>query len=137
MMPLLLDTCAAIWLAEGQAISNSATAALNEAVEKGIPVYVSIISSWEIGVLAAKGRLPLSVAPLAWFDQLLNIPGVRLAELSPRILIASSYLPGKPPKDPMDRILLATARDNGHRIVTRDKRMLGYAGEGHAMALAC
>jgi PIN domain nuclease of toxin-antitoxin system len=134
---LLLDTCAAIWLAEKEPISELAIDALNEALDNDLPIYVSIITSWEIGLLTAKKRLPLSMEPLAWFERLLEVPGVRLAETSARILVASSFLPGMPPKDPMDRIILATAREGGFRILTRDKRMLAYAEEGHVMALAC
>jgi PIN domain nuclease of toxin-antitoxin system len=96
-----------------------------------------MISSWEIGLLVARGRLSLSMDPLAWFDRLLDIPGMRLADISPRILVGSSFLPGRPPNDPMDRIILATAREGGYRLVTRDQHLLAYAGQGHIMALAC
>jgi PIN domain nuclease of toxin-antitoxin system len=134
---LLLDTCAAIWLAEERAVSEAAMDALNEAVDNDSPVYFSMISSWEIGLLVARGRLPLSMDPLAWFERLLEIPGVRLADISPRILVGSSFLPGRPPRDPMDRIILATAREAGYRLVTRDRHMLSYADEGYVMALEC
>jgi len=134
---LLLDTCAAIWLAEEQAVSEEAMDALNEAVENDNPVYVSMISSWEIGLLVARGRLPLSMDPLAWFERLLDIPGMHLAEISPRILIRSSFLPGRPPNDPMDRIIIATAREGGYRLMTRDKHLLAYAQDGHIQAIAC
>ena len=53
------------------------------------------------------------MAPDAWFEQLLLIPGIALADLTPAILIASSFLPGDPPRDPIDRILAATARETG------------------------
>jgi PIN domain nuclease of toxin-antitoxin system len=134
---LLLDTCAAIWVAEKEVISEQAIDALNEAVDRDEPVYVSMISSWEIGLLVARGRLPLSMDPLAWFERLLDTPGVRLADISPRILVGSSFLPGRPPKDPMDRIILATAREGGYRLVTRDKHLLAYAEDGHVQAIAC
>jgi PIN domain nuclease of toxin-antitoxin system len=124
-------------LAEKEAISDEAINALNEAADNGLPIYVSVISSWEIGLLVALRRLPLSMDPLAWFERLLEIPGVALTQLSPRILVGSSFLPGKPPKDPMDRIILATAREGGYRLVTRDKHILAYADEGHVMGLAC
>ncbi|MEA2825500.1 MAG: hypothetical protein QOF03_1982 [Alphaproteobacteria bacterium] len=137
MTSLLLDTCAAIWVAEKEVISEQAIDALNEAVDRDEPVYVSMISSWEIGLLVARGRLPLSMDPLAWFERLLDTPGVRLADISPRILVGSSFLPGRPPKDPMDRIILATAREGGYRLVTRDKHLLAYAEDGHVQAIAC
>ena len=137
MTSLLLDTCAAIWVAEREDISDQAIDALNEAVDRDEPVYVSMISSWEIGLLVARGRLPLSMDPLAWFERLLDIPGMRLADISPRVLIRSSFLPGRPPKDPMDRIILATAREGGYRLMTRDRHLLAYAQDGHVQAIAC
>ena len=62
---------------------------------------------------------------------------MQLAEMSPDILIASSFLPGKPPRDPADRILLATARDLGATLVTRDRAILAYGESGQVSTLAC
>lgn len=134
---LLLDTCAAIWIAEGAPISDEAVNALNQAVDAGEPICVSVMTSWEIGMLVARKRLPLSMDPLAWFERLLGMPGVRLAGVSARTLISSTFLPGSPPKDPIDRILLSTAREEGYTLVTRDRHLLAYAEQGHAIALAC
>ena len=137
MNALLLDTCATIWLAEGETLSKDASSALSEAAETGTPVLISPMSGWEIGLLAARGRVSMSVNPMAWFERLLAIPGMRLSDLSVRILIASSYLPGSPPRDPVDRILISTAREHGYCLVTRDKNLLAYAKQGHMIALAC
>lgn len=137
MIPLLLDTCAAIWLLEKEPISDAAADALNDALDLDVPVYVSPITSWEVGLLSARGRLPLSMAPLAWFSSLLKVPGVELTELSVKIFVESSFLPGQPPKDPADRIILTTAREHGLRIMTRDSELLTYASHGHVQAIAC
>jgi PIN domain nuclease of toxin-antitoxin system len=108
-----------------------------EAARAEEPVYISPMSAWEIGMLSSRGRLALSVDPLVWFQRAVKVHGVELAEMTPRILVASSYLPGIPPRDPMDRIIAATARENDYRIITRDKFLLAYADEGHIKALAC
>ena len=60
-----------------------------------------------------------------------------LADMSPDLLIASSYLPGKPPKDPTDRIIAATARDLGATLITRDRALLDYGAQGHVAVLEC
>jgi PIN domain nuclease of toxin-antitoxin system len=39
--------------------------------------------------------------------------------------------------DPADRLLIATARDLGVPLVTRDRRILDYAAQGHVDAIAC
>jgi len=62
---------------------------------------------------------------------------VELAQLTPETLIASSFLPGRPPRDPVDRILIATAREYGLVLMTRDRGLLDYADQGHLEALAC
>jgi PIN domain nuclease of toxin-antitoxin system len=134
---LLLDTCAAIWLAEDQPVSNETVQALDKSAANGQAIYVSSMSAWEIGLLTARGRLTISVSAQSWFEQLLAIPGVNLADLSIGILIASSFLPGDPPRDPADRIIAATAREHGYRLVTRDRVLLDYAAQGHMKALAC
>ena len=137
MTPLLLDTCAAIWIAEDEPIAEDASAALDGAADAGVAVLVSPMTAWEIGLLAARKRITISMSPEAWFQRLLAVPGVALAEMSAATLIASSFLPGTPPRDPVDRILAATARAGGYRLVTRDRDLLAYAEQGHLGAIAC
>jgi PIN domain nuclease of toxin-antitoxin system len=103
--PVLLDTCAAIWLLNGDPISSASRASINGAQTENLGVYVSPITAWEIATLAAKDRLQLTLSPEAWFDELLALDGVRLAAMPPKVLIASATLPGTPPRDPVDRII--------------------------------
>src|SRR5579862_5695320 len=119
--PILLDTCAAIWLIAGDPLSSTAQAALLEARSQNSGIYVSPFTAWEVGTLSARGRLRGPLSPEAWFEFLLKIPGVKLAELSPETLLRSTSLPGTPPSDPADRIIVATARAHGYPILTRDR----------------
>jgi PIN domain nuclease of toxin-antitoxin system len=135
--PVLLDTCAAIWLAGGVAMSGLSLQTIAAARSSGAGVYVSAISAWEIGMLTAKGRLRLSMTPEAWFAALLSLPSVRLAELTPEILFASCSLPGQPPTDPADRIIAATARSLGLTLITRDDELGPYAAAGYIAAIGC
>lgn len=134
--PILLDTCAAIWLQNGSAFRPEGEAALQEAQKIGTQVLVSPITAWEIGLLVSKGRLVLSLPPLTWFEQVLEL-GVDLAPLTPDILIASSQLPGPPLRDPADRIIAATARAMRYRLITRDRPLLEFAASGQVEAIAC
>ncbi len=88
-------------------------------------------------MLASRGRLQLLIKPERWFANLFDVPGVELAEKSPDLLIASSYLPGSPPKDPTDRIIAATARELGATLMTRDRALLEYGKQGHVAVLEC
>ena len=47
------------------------------------------------------------------------------------------FLPGTPPRDPADRIILATARDLGCTLITRDRALLDYGAQGHARVVGC
>jgi PIN domain nuclease of toxin-antitoxin system len=137
MQPLLLDTCAVIWLAEMQKLAPAAVEALNDAKDTGATSYISPITGWEIGMLASRDRLKLLITPQRWFARLLEAPGVRLASMSTDLLITASFLPGKPPRDPADRIMIATARDYGCTLMTRDRLLLDYGEQGHVRVLAC
>jgi PIN domain nuclease of toxin-antitoxin system len=137
MSPLLLDTCAAIWIAEGIVLAREATQAFDEAYDASVPAYVSPITAWEIGLLVARGRLTLLLKPELWFARLTDVLNIRQADMSADILIASSFLPGSPPRDPADRIIAATARECGYRLVTRDRPLLAYGDAGHIQVLAC
>ncbi|MEZ5890343.1 MAG: type II toxin-antitoxin system VapC family toxin [Xanthobacteraceae bacterium] len=135
---LLLDTCAVIWVSSDEAeIAAEALDALGRAQEVGESIYVSPISAWELGLLVARGRLSLLMSPERWFERLLQAPGIGLADMPPEVLIASSFLPGEPPRDPADRIIAATAREFGYTLVTRDKPLLAYASQGHVRAICC
>ena len=134
--PLLLDTCAALWIV-AEEISQVTADALAEARSAGLPTYVSPITAWEVGMLARKGRFRSRYAPQRWFEQLMQAPETVLAELSPRVLLESSFLPGNLYRDPADRIIAATAREFGFTVMTRDRALLDYAREGYLSAIEC
>ena len=135
--PVLLDTCAAIWLMNGDPISSESRAAISQAQRQNLGVFVSPISAWEIATLAARNRLQLTLDPQAWFDALLHLPGIRLAPMAPGVLIASAFLPGQPPRDPADRIIAATAREQGQTVITRNGELTTYSAAGHLDVIGC
>lgn len=135
--PLLLDTCAAIWLANGDPLSADSRAAITQAQRSNAGVFISPITAWEIGTLSSRNRIRLALDPDAWFEALQDLPGVRLAAMPPRVLIGSSFLPGFPPKHPADRIIAATARAFGYTVVTRNGALSDYASAGHLDLIAC
>lgn len=134
--PVLLDTCALIWIANGDEIAADSQARV-EAAARADLVNVSPISAWEIATLQSRNRLTLTMPVQTWFDRFIATRGVVLAAMPTKVLIDSAFLPGKPPADPADRILLATSREYDLTLITRDQALLDYAGEGHARALYC
>jgi PIN domain nuclease of toxin-antitoxin system len=137
MRPVLLDTCAALWLAENEKLASQAVTVLRDVTQAGLPIYVSPVTAWEVGMLVARARLKLLFTPLLWFGQLLAFPNMQLAEMSTDLLIESSFLPGKPPRDPFDQIIAATARNYDGILLTRDRALLDYGAQGYVRVVAC
>jgi PIN domain nuclease of toxin-antitoxin system len=137
MRPLLLDTCAAIWLAEGAAVAQPARDAIAEVTRHGLALRISPVTAWEIGLMARKGRFRSPLSPQKWFEKLRTLPGIEMCDLDADILMASSFLPGELHGDPADRMMAATAREHDLVLVTRDRALLDYAAEGHMAVLPC
>ena len=118
-------------------MAEAAVAALDAAADRGEKLYVSPWTAWEVGMLSARGKVSLIVSPQQWFKRLLAAPLVALADLNADILIASSFLPADSLRDPADKIMVATARELGLTLLTRDRLILDYAAKGHVAAIAC
>jgi PIN domain nuclease of toxin-antitoxin system len=59
-------------------------------------------------------------------EQVLAYAGVHLCELTPRIAIESTKLPGSFHRDPAGQIIVATARIYDIPLLTVDSRILQY-----------
>ena len=70
MQPLVLDTCALIFLSQKTQLAAEAVEALQATNQGGGFTYISPISAWEIGMLASRGRLQLLIRPERWFANL-------------------------------------------------------------------
>jgi PIN domain nuclease of toxin-antitoxin system len=137
MQPLLLDTCAALWLVADAPIADAARNAITRALDNSAGIQISPVTAWEIGLMARKGRFRSSLSPQRWFERLSTLPGIAVCALDANILLASSFLPGELHGDPADRMMVATAREHGFALVTRDRALLDYAKQGHLAAIAC
>ncbi len=107
-----------------------------EVFRAGALVFVSPMTAWEVGMLVSRGRLPLVPSPLRWFEEL-QASDVRVAPPTPEILVASSFLPHSALRDPADKVIAATARECGFRLMTRDRPLLDYAAAGWLEAVPC
>ena len=118
-------------------MAERALAKLAEAESADQPVSISVMTAWEIGMLMSKNRLHSTKPPLKWYEDAVAEFGAEVVNVPPSILIASSFLPGSVNNDPVDRILIATAREHDLVIVTRDQAILQYGELGHLKTLAC
>jgi len=138
---VLLDTCAIIWLANGDPLEAGAMEAIAQAARAN-GTFVSPISAWEIGLLSrptARRSLALQFLPdpKTWFERVMAGPGIKAAPFTPQVAIDASYLPGNLHGDPADRIIISTARQLGVPVVTRDRQIIAYASAGHLQAILC
>jgi len=136
--PLLLDTHVWLWLAfdiPGK-ISPSTRARLEQASIES-PLWISIVSIWEIALLESKGRLRLPMSVDAWVRHAFSLPEIRLLKLDdPQVTIASCNLPGGFHPDPADRFLVASARHLNAELVTQDQKILDYGKAGYVQVLS-
>ena len=131
----LLDTHVWIWLVNGEKKMEKGPLVRRLRENPSVSLRVSVLSVWEVGMLEAKGRNELPLGCLEWVQRALEAPGLALVPLTTEVAIASSRLPGAFHGDPIDRILVATARDLGMALVTQDSRILAYSKEHHLPAM--
>lgn len=112
------------WVENDPRLSSALRALLDGRQPDGLAV--SVISCWEVAKLVEVGRLTLPLPVREWIDSALNLPDVRILELTPGIAVASTQLPGVFHRDPADQILVATARELGIPLVTLDERIRAY-----------
>lgn len=132
----LLDTCVILFALEGQPLHPDATSKIAESGEANA-LFVSPASAWEIGKLVASKKLRLPLEPLDYFEKFATAQGISVCNLTPEIMVRSSFLPELIHRDPMDCIIIATARVNNYTIITRDRLILDYGQQGHVKTLAC
>ncbi len=119
---IVADTHAWVWWIDWRhRLSRRARETLDRAEEIG----VSVISCWEVALLAAKGRLKLDRDVMLWIEQALELPAVRLLDLSPAIAVSSTLLEWEH-EDPADRIILATAMAHRASVVSKDRRIRSF-----------
>lgn len=87
----------------------------------------SPLSVFEIMALATSGRLRLTKSAESWIRESLATAGVRLAEVTPAIAIDAGTSSRTALADPVDRLLVATARQLDAALLTSDVRILDYA----------
>jgi PIN domain nuclease of toxin-antitoxin system len=124
---LLLDTHTWIWSVEDdrQRLGRR-TRQLIARADVQDRIRVSPVSMFEVMALHTAGRLRLSTPVEPWIRAALDA-GPRVAELTPAIAIDAGAIPRAALADPLDRFLVATARQLGATLVTRDTPILDYA----------
>lgn len=123
-MTYLIDTHVLVWWwIDDPALPPSYAEILEQAVSRSSVIGISAISFWEIATLAARGRLRLTGSVDALLEDIEQHPAIDVLPLSARVALESARLGPSFPKDPADRIIGATARCHGLRLMTCDERI--------------
>lgn len=125
---LLLDTHIFLWaLLEPARLSERVARELEASANQ---LWLSPITTWEVLLLAERGRLELDVDPVSWLRGARARLPLREAPLTHEVAIKSRQLE-LPHHDPADRFLAATASVFDLTLVTADELLL--RGEGFAV----
>lgn len=122
-MPLLLDTCTFLWL--GLDLSRLSEHAKTAIQTHEDDLFVASISALEVSALSRKKRLALPTTTEEWFRKALKQHGVQQVPLNFQIASKSDCLP-EIHRDPVDRILVATAQEYRMTLVTPDRYIRQY-----------
>jgi PIN domain nuclease of toxin-antitoxin system len=123
-MNVLLDTCAIRWaVAEPDRLTDSARTAL---LKESTRVCVSPISSAELACGVERGRIKLDRHWRLWFRHFLAENGWEILPIDLRIMEEAYSLPGEFHPDPVDRIIVASARVHSLHVATGDSRIRKY-----------
>jgi PIN domain nuclease of toxin-antitoxin system len=127
-MRLLLDTHVAIWaVTDDRRLSARARSLiLGEANQ----IFVSAATVWEIAIKHLLSRGRDSLMPLSGAEALehFTAAGYAMLAISPAHAAAIEDIP-RLHGDPFDRLLLAQARFEPLRLLTRDAKLLAYGDQ--------
>jgi PIN domain nuclease of toxin-antitoxin system len=117
---MLLDTNALLWL-EGapDRLSEDARRAISDWANKGEKIAISAISLWEIALLAQRKRIALST-PVEHFLKRVE-ESYLVLPITIRVAVQAAELPAQFPKDPMDRLIAATAMVANRTLISADR----------------
>ena len=122
-MRILLDTCTFLWIVtDAPELSDLSREVF---VNPGNEVYLSAVSTWEIAIKHAIGRLPLPEVPEKFIPAQRQEHGVVSLALEEEATLHLTRLP-EMHKDPFDRMLICQAIVQGLVILTPDELIMQY-----------
>jgi PIN domain nuclease of toxin-antitoxin system len=134
---MLLDTHAWIWAAvdEPGRLGAKTRRAIARAAAAGT-LFVTTASVFEITALATAGRLRLNQSAEKWIRDSVIRGGLRVVGIDMDIAIDAGAIPASALADPIDRMLVASARAYDVPLVTRDRQILDYANRSRLVRVS-
>jgi PIN domain nuclease of toxin-antitoxin system len=125
---IVLDTHAWLWwTAEPEKLSRPA----RDAIDRSERIGLATISCWEVAMLAEAGRITLDRAIGSWVEQALAHARTQPLPLTSTVAVGAALLVREGfGGDPADRIIYATARHAGARLITCDRSLRAFDPRG-------
>ena len=123
---LLLDTNALIWwLTDDNRLGRRAGARIDNAWPESVSICAA--SWYELSLVHGRGIARLDESPAAIRMRLIS-SGLIEFEIDGSIALEGAYLDGIS-RDPVDRLIVSTARRHGATLVTSDESILAWHGK--------
>lgn len=116
-MSYLLDTHVWLWLLE--APGRIRPDLLAEMRDPGTQLFLSAVSSWEVAIKWAVGRISLPESPVTYVPRMMQTSGVGGLAVGHSHALAVAALP-RHHADPFDRLLITQSQLEAIPIVTAD-----------------
>jgi PIN domain nuclease of toxin-antitoxin system len=120
--PMILDTCALLWLTSGGKQLSRKTL---QRIDRSSEIYLSAVSGFEIQIKVNRGNLKLPDPPEEWLKKVLQHHRISVIPADLDICMRSAGL-SRIHDDPCDRLIIATALIHELEVVTRDERFAQY-----------
>ena len=120
--PILLDTCALLWLASSP---ERISADVRRQIAESECRYVSSMTFWEIIFKCQIGKLKLGLDPTAWLARVERKFALTVVGVSHEMMVSAALLPLHH-RDPADRFIIATALKMDLPVVTSDDNFQKY-----------
>lgn len=111
------------WLGDPKRLSREQARILNDAVRRPEAVAISAITLLEIAMLFSSGLLRNRLSLDEIFDEVEANPSFHILPLTIEVAKEISFL-GSILRDPADRVIVATTRVHGLRLLTSDQRII-------------
>jgi PIN domain nuclease of toxin-antitoxin system len=118
---VLLDTHILHWWS---AVPEELSRAAAQAIDSADELAVASVSWFELAWLIEHGRITVGTPLVTWLLGLAE--DVLTIATTPAIAATAVTLPASFPADSADRIIYATAVENGWSLITKDERLRAY-----------
>lgn len=119
---ILLDTHTAVWLlVDPSRLSRAAIHAIRDARISGDGLAISSLTLFELAQLIARNRIQIDIS-LELFIQKVEAYFV-VKQITGSVAVLSAQLSDIYPRDPVDRLIGATALAEGIALVTADQKI--------------